>query len=342
MLLSIIIVNYNTFELTCDCIRSIQETTDISYEIILIDNNSKDHQPQEFLDVFPGIKLVSLKKNVGFGRANNIGVDNAKGTYILLLNSDTIVHPNTIRDTVGYLESHQNIDILGCKVLLSDETLQPTVFPYNGESSLLKTAVVFTKRNAVIKEVLKPIHRLLYRRSLQQTSEGNIEKEEITPNYYGGKRIGELAGVFLLLKKSVYLETKGFDPDFFMYYEELEWFINRLCRYNIVYYPFASITHLYGKSDVFGTMTLNSHLSQYLFWYKMSYFHFLLFFFYNLFEIPSRIIMGILQLKNTHFTHVSTIVKAFPYVLWDIPRYSNKFGARKQMLQTKKLRKGQA
>ena len=206
---------------------------------------------------------------------------------------------------------------------------------------------MLAKRNAIIKEILKPLHKLIYRGTENKeeaiantkTDSEALRKAEITPNYYQGKRIGELAGVFLLMKKQVYLDSKGFDPDFFMYYEELEWFLKRLTRYNVVYYPYATITHYYGKSDVYGTMTLNSHLSHYLFWYKMSYWHFALFFFYNILEIPSRVIVGALQFKKDHFDHVSTIVRALPYVFTDIPRYSNKFGARKNMLKTKSLRR---
>ena len=347
MLLSIIIVNYNTFNLTCNCIRSIQNTTSIGHEIILIDNNSKDRSSEEFLKLFPGIRLFTLSENVGFGRANNYGMERAIGKYILLLNSDTVVHPNTINQTVNYLETNSHIDILGCKVLVEDGTPQRTVFTYDGERSFLRTAVVLAKRNAIIKEILKPLHKLIYRGTENKeeaiantkTDSEPLRKAEITPNYYQGKRIGELAGVFLLMKKQVYLDSKGFDPDFFMYYEELEWFLKRLTRYNVVYYPYATITHYYGKSDVYGTMTLNSHLSHYLFWYKMSYWHFALFFFYNILEIPSRVIVGALQFKKDHFDHVSTIVRALPYVFTDIPRYSNKFGARKNMLKTKSLRR---
>src|SRR5215204_1372499 len=125
MLLSIIIINYNTFQLTCNCIRSIKETTNAtSYEIVLIDNNSKECDADKFLEVFPDIKLIPLKENVGFGRANNRGAEAAKGKYVLLLNSDTIVNQNTIDETVDYLEKHPEMDILGCKVFTNGGAVQ--------------------------------------------------------------------------------------------------------------------------------------------------------------------------------------------------------------------------
>src|SRR5207249_1191548 len=103
-----------------------------------------------------------------------------------------------------------------------------------------------------------------------------------------GKRIGALNGVFLLVKRSVYIESKGFDPDFFMYDEETNWFLKRLRNYNVVFYPNASIMHFYGKSNVYNKMNLQHHVSQYLFWYKISWAHYILFFLYNLVDIPCK------------------------------------------------------
>src|SRR5947209_17301810 len=128
MLLSIIIINYNTFELTCGCIRSIKQTARLSHEIILVDNNSRECAPEKFLEVFPDVKLIALKENVGFGRANNRGVEEASGTYVLLLNSDTVVHENTLDETVAYLQNHPDVDILGCKVFTNGNSVQKTVY----------------------------------------------------------------------------------------------------------------------------------------------------------------------------------------------------------------------
>lgn len=336
-LLSIIIVNYNTFDITCNCIRSVINTTTIDHEIILVDNNSKDHDPEDFKLIFPGITFLGLEENLGFGRANNLGMEKACGRFTLFLNSDTIVHKHAIDDTVGYMEQNQDVDILGCKVLMVDGVEQRTVYPYNGEHNLLRTAVVFVKRNAIIREILKKIHGYLHKN--KNTEQELAAPEAVSLNYYQGRRIGELAGVFLLMKTSVCKESRGFDPDFFMYYEELEWFLNRLRKYNIVYYPFVSITHLYGKSDVNGAMPLNSHLSNYLFWYKISYGHFVLFLLYNLFEIPSQFLMAIIGFSKPRLKQIITIIQAMPYVFTDIPRYSNKFGARRYQLKTRALRK---
>jgi len=348
VLVSIVIINYNTFQLTCECIQSIRETTHVPYEVILVDNNSKERNPSNFLSVFPDLKLIALKENVGFGRANNRGVEEANGKYILLLNSDTLVREQTIDETVGYLESHPDLDILGCKVMTNGGHIQRTVYEYKGELSFFRSVVFFIKRNTVMKELIRAGVELAQKRRQEESGTGTVVSvqnggepsvDSLVPNFHKGKRIGALVGVFLLLKKSVYLESKGFDPDFFMYDEETNWFLKRLRNYKIVFYPAVEIFHYYGASNVYKKMNLQHHVSQYLFWYKISVAHYLLFFFYNLLEVPSKAIIGLVKWDRQYFNEIPVLFKALPYALFDIPRYSNKYGSRKEMLKLRSLRR---
>src|SRR5437763_942905 len=104
-MLSIIIINYNTFELTCNCIESvIQYTTTIPYEIILVDNASTECDAELFKKRFPQIKLVKNPENNGFAKGNNLGIKHAEGDAILLLNSDTYLKVNSdtyLKDIIG-------------------------------------------------------------------------------------------------------------------------------------------------------------------------------------------------------------------------------------------------
>ena len=96
--LSILIVNYNTCQLTVDCLRSVfASETDYTYEVILIDNNSKDESVQTIRELFPQVKQIENTENTGFAKANNQGMEVAEGRYMLLLNSDTIIQQDTIR-----------------------------------------------------------------------------------------------------------------------------------------------------------------------------------------------------------------------------------------------------
>jgi GT2 family glycosyltransferase len=275
-------------------------------------------------------------------------VEVASGKYVLLLNSDTLVHERTLDETVGYLEANPEIDILGCKVFTNGGSIQRTVYEYKGELSLLGSAVFFVKRNAIMKELIRIGFNAWQKRrqktnghvvAMSQSGEEIKTPVKLTPNYIDGKRIGALNGVFLLLKRSVYLESKGFDPDFFMYDEETNWFLKRLRKYNVVYYPHVSIMHFYGKSNVYNKMNLQHHVSQFLFWYKISVPHFVLFILYALMEIPSKALVSLVKWDKNLISEVPTTIKALPYVFFDIPRYPNRYGGRKEMLKLRSLRK---
>lgn len=344
-MLSVIIVNYNTFTLTCNCIRSIQQTALIEYEIILVDNNSSECNPQKFLESFPGITLIVLKENVGFGRANNRAVEEAAGKYVLLLNSDTVVDVGTLNQTVNYLESNPSVDILGCKVLFDNHTVQTTVVKDEQEYNFLPALRYLIKRNTFFVETrLALLNRKAKNASAQNVKAVAAEQETKTRestiqfNYYNGARIGSLVGVFLLLKRSVYLESKGFDPDFFMYYEEIEWFVKRLRKYNIVYYPHASILHFHSSSDVHKKMNQQFWVSQHLFWYKMGYPQYFLYLLFNLVDIPSRWLVRFVYKRKRPSKDVPAMWKALGSIL-DVLRYSNQYGARPTMLKLDYLQK---
>ena len=122
---SVIIINYNTFTLTSNCIRSVVENTiDVAYEVILVDNASTECNADKFLVEFPGIVLVKSSTNGGFAYGNNLGIDLSKGEYILLLNSDTILQEDSISRCVEYLQLHDATGVLGCRMIYPDGKIQ--------------------------------------------------------------------------------------------------------------------------------------------------------------------------------------------------------------------------
>lgn len=126
-MVSIIIINYNTFPLTSNCIRSvITQTQDIPYEIILVDNASSECDPDKFLEEFPMITLVKSNTNAGFAAGNNLGIERAKGEFILLLNSDTILTEDSISRSVGFLQSRPGCGVVGCRMVFPDGKIQYT------------------------------------------------------------------------------------------------------------------------------------------------------------------------------------------------------------------------
>jgi GT2 family glycosyltransferase len=121
--LSIVIINYNTFGLTCQCIDSIVgQTQDVRYEIIVVDNASREQDPQGFATRYPFIKLVKSEKNVGFAGGNNLGIAVAEGQYIVLLNSDTVLQNNVMHICLDYLRTHPRVAVVGPALFFDDRT----------------------------------------------------------------------------------------------------------------------------------------------------------------------------------------------------------------------------
>lgn len=121
---SIIIVNYNTWELTRAAIRSIyQETKDCTYEIILVDNAS-DKDPGILLNDFPDIKLIRSPENIGFAKGNNLGIAEANGDYILLLNSDTELKNDAISSVHRFLSGHPDVAVASARLEFPDGRIQ--------------------------------------------------------------------------------------------------------------------------------------------------------------------------------------------------------------------------
>ena len=265
--LSIIIINFNTFALTCQCIESIiSQTPNLSYEIILIDNASTECPPADFLQKFPLIRLFALPENIGFGKANNYGMDRAEGQFFCALNSDTIVLDNALEKAVTQLQQEPaSIGFLGVELLNPDGSNQTSF--WQGLAS--------------------ETHRVAFRRGFNHSF--IVQKlAKTTPmlgNYTGPTTsrclVAGLYGAFILIRAAVYKEIKGFDPDFFMYCEETEWFRLRIePKYQTVYYPDAKIIHIgseSSKSMQIGWRERQNLASYMLYWYKFGRVKYLLF-----------------------------------------------------------------
>lgn len=236
MKLSIVIVNYNTYDLTKQTINSvIQKKHPFEYEILLVDNASSDgsiEMLQEEFDavISKGILQVFVNKsNLGFAKANNIGMKKAKGEYILLLNSDTVVTENCLEKCINYIEQDSGIGALGCKVVLADGSLDHACkrgFP-TPKASLYYLLKLYKK---------DPI-------KYGQYDALHLHEDEIG-------EVDCLMGAFMLMPKAVLENTGLLDEDFFMYGEDID-----LCYrikeagYKILYYPKAQIIHYKGGSS---------------------------------------------------------------------------------------------
>lgn len=121
---SILVVNYNTCQLTLDCLQSVYASkSQYGYEVIVIDNHSSDGSVEAIRAAYPEITLIANKNNTGFAKANNQGMEVASGRYVLLLNSDTLVQPDTLDTMIQFMDTHPEMGASGCKVILPDGSL---------------------------------------------------------------------------------------------------------------------------------------------------------------------------------------------------------------------------
>ena len=125
---SIIIINFNQFTLLYNCLNTLEKFINyISYEIIVVDNNSTDGDIELITNEFENIKLIKNEKNEGFAKANNRGSEIAEGKYLLLLNNDVEFFQNSIKDIFDFMEKRESEQLVGCKLLNKDYSIQTSV-----------------------------------------------------------------------------------------------------------------------------------------------------------------------------------------------------------------------
>jgi len=229
---SIIIVSFNTRQMTIDCIKSvIEQTKQIDYELIVLDNNSSDGSVEAIIAEFPNINLIANKTNLGFACGNNLATREAKGKWLLLLNPDTVVLDHAINKLLAFAKSWRDEGIFGGRTYLGDGTFDPTsCWKKPSLWSVFCFALGLTA---------------LFKRNVFFDSES-----------YGGwmrdtvRNVDIVTGCFLLLKKETWSKLNGFSSDFFMYAEEADLCLRALSiGVQPVIYPDAKIIHYGGASE---------------------------------------------------------------------------------------------
>ncbi|PIP62809.1 hypothetical protein COW98_02025 [Candidatus Roizmanbacteria bacterium CG22_combo_CG10-13_8_21_14_all_35_9] len=249
--LSIIIVSYNTKKITENCLESINRSlwkSKIKYEIIVVDNDSKDGS-KEMLEKYSADKnnhsvYYQTNTNLGFGRGNNFAVKKAEGKYILLLNSDTIVLNRSIEKLYNfYFENEKTVHFLGAKLLNKDLTPQPSACRF------------FT---------LPVIFGALF----LKTDYWGLTR--FSPNHF--QKVDWVSGACIMTKKSLYQRLGGFDQDIFMYMEEVDLLYRAKKKgWKTYFYPAAQIVHLGSASSGGKTFPILQVYRGFLYFYKKHY-----------------------------------------------------------------------
>ena len=230
MNVSIIVVNWNTKSLLRDCLASVYgQSRDIDFEIIVVDNASTDGSKEMIRNDFPKVVLIENIKNRGFAAANNQGIDVAKGRYVLLLNSDTIVLGDCIANIVSFADTQPRAGVIGCRVLNSDRTLQPTCFMFPSVLNLFLSSSYLYK--------LFPTNRFFGRERMTWWNANDVREVDI------------IKGCFMLIRREAIEQVGRMDENFFMYAEETDWCYRFKKRgWKVMFAPVGEIIHYGGQS----------------------------------------------------------------------------------------------
>ena len=228
---SILVISYNTREMTLDCLASVIAETTVPHELIVLDNASADGSAAAIAEAFPGLRLIASPDNLGFAKGNNVAAREAKGEYILLLNPDTLVLDHAIDRIVAFAGRTPAAGIWGGRTLHGDRTLNPgSVF------GALTLWSLFCRASGLA---------LIFRKN------AFFNPEEMGDWDRGDERtVDVVQGSFFLMRRAFWEELDGFDARFVMYGEEAD-----LCRRAIArgarprMTPEATIVHFHGASS---------------------------------------------------------------------------------------------
>lgn len=229
--LSIIVLSYNTRDITNECLVKLkssvlncQKKLDVKVEVIVLDNASADDSVEEIAKNHSWVRLIESKENTGFSKGNNIAVKKSQAPIVLFLNSDVFVEEDSIEKSLHYFNSN-NCDVLGIKLTFENGVLQPS-------AGNLPTPINTIFWILGLGQIFNPFH---------PKNADFFSKE---------KNVGWVMGAFLMIKKQVFEKVSGFDERIFMYMDEID-----LCKrlqkngYKVCFTPKAQAIHLHRASS---------------------------------------------------------------------------------------------
>lgn len=217
--ISIITVNYNGMRETCVLIESIRQNVSLAYEFIIVDNGSKENEAILLQERYPDVKCLRSEKNLGFSGGNNIGIREAKGKYILLLNNDTFVADDSLHFLIEDMERKPEVGAVGPKIKFAYSPQHIQFAGYTTMSSI-------TLRNQLI--------------GYDEKDHGQYDIPHSTPYLHGAA---------MMIKRDV-IDKIGYMPEiYFLYYEELDW-CTRMTEsgYELWYDPRVTVFHEESRS----------------------------------------------------------------------------------------------
>ncbi len=227
---SIIIVNWNTKELLRGCLTSVYEqTVDLDFGVIVVDNASTDGSAEMVRNDFPQAMLIQNTKNCGFAAANNQAIAVAKGRYILLLNSDTVILDRAIEKTISFANENPKAGAIGCRVINPDGTLQETCFMFPSILNMLLSSTYLYK--------IFPKNKFFGREQMTWWDRNDVREVDV------------ITGCFILVRREAIEQVGILDERFFMYCEETDWCYRlKKKEWKVMFAPVGQIIHYGGRS----------------------------------------------------------------------------------------------
>lgn len=226
---SVVIASFNTRELLERCLGDLEAQAAAALQTIVVDNASSDGSQEMVRERFPEVELIELPENVGFARANNLAFERCRGEYVLLVNSDTFLHPGGLSEMVAAARRHPRAAAIGARLLNADGTLQRSAWPFPDPARLLLEAF--------------GLHRLLRRTPFYE--------DLGTWPHDGERSVDFVIGACLLLRTEALREVAGFDERFWMYGEEADLQRRLVARgWSAIFAPKAEAIHVGGASEM--------------------------------------------------------------------------------------------
>jgi GT2 family glycosyltransferase len=225
---SVVIVSWNTRDILRGCLRSVfEQTQDVSFKVIVVDNNSHDGSAEMVRAEFPTVKLISNAKNRGFAAACNQGMQAGSARYILLLNPDTVVLDDAISRCVRYADLQPDVGVVGCQVLENENRITPTGFSFPSPLN------VFLALSGLSRAF--PHSRLFGRPELSWWDR------------HSERDVDVVTGMFMLVRREAIAQVGLMDEAYFVYSEEADWCYRfSQAGWRRVFTPSARIVHLDG------------------------------------------------------------------------------------------------
>ncbi len=256
--ITVSIVSFNTRELLHSCLLSLKEREqagEVCLDVVVADNGSTDGSAAMVRDEYPKVRLVPTGGNVGYGRANNAALAGAQGRYVFILNSDTVVEPGALAAMRDFLDTHPEAGAAGAQLILPDDAIQPSCA---ADPTLTS---VFWEQTYLYK--LLPGNPVTGGYALTYW------------DYKSPRAVEQVCGACLMVRRSLYAQLGGFDPHYFMYFEDTDLCYRiRKTGAQIWFLPEAKIKHMLGGSSagdwqVRARMIASYNKSRYYFFTRM-------------------------------------------------------------------------